>query len=65
DKAIDIFDKALSHYGLNVNLLNSLGECYFQLGSLEGALAAWEKSLEINPDQPEIQKSVKVIKEKK
>jgi len=65
DKAIDTFDKAISHYGLNINLLNSIGECYFQAGNTEEALAAWEKSLEINPDQPEIQKSIKVIKEKK
>jgi len=65
DKAIDTFDKALSHYGLNINLLNSIGECYFQLGVPDEALAAWEKSLEINPDQPEIKQSVKVLKEKK
>ncbi len=65
DKAIDTFDKTLSHYGLNINLLNSIGECYFQLGIPDEALAAWEKSLEINPDQPEIQKSVKLLKEKK
>jgi GWxTD domain-containing protein len=65
DKAIDTFDKAISHYGLNINLLNSIGECYFQAGNADGALAAWEKSLEINPDQPEIQKSVRVLKEKK
>jgi tetratricopeptide (TPR) repeat protein len=65
DKAINTFDKAISHYGLNINLLNSIGECYFQVGNIEEALAAWEKSLEINPDQPEIQKSVSVLKEKK
>lgn len=64
-KAIDVFDKAISHYGLNINLLNSIGECYFQLGNAEEALTAWEKSLEINPNQPEIKKSVKLLKEKK
>ncbi|MFQ6109458.1 MAG: tetratricopeptide repeat protein, partial [Candidatus Aminicenantales bacterium] len=65
DKAIDVFDKAISHYGLNIHLLNSLGECYFQLGNAEEALAAWEKSLEINPDQPQIKKNVEALKEKK
>lgn len=65
NKAIAIFDKALSHYGLNIHLLNSIGECYFQLGIPDEALAAWEKSLELNPDQPEIKKNVKILKEKK
>lgn len=65
DKSIDIFNKAISHYGLNINLLNSIGECYFQVGNTEEALAAWEKSLEINPEQPEIQRNVKLLKEKK
>ena len=64
NKAIDVFDKAVSHYGLNINLLNVLGECYFQLGNVEEALGAWEKSLELNPDQPQIKKHVKALKEK-
>jgi len=64
-KAIDVFDKAISRYGLNINLLNSIGECYFQLGEVNEALAAWEKSLEINPNQPQIKKNVEALKEKK
>lgn len=64
-KAIEIFDKAISHYGLNVNILNIIGECYFQLGNTSAALTVWEKSLEINPDQPEIRKNVGALKEKK
>ena len=64
-KALETFDKALSLYGVNTNLLNSIGQCYFQLGIPNEALAAWEKSLEINPEQPEIQKNVKVLKQKK
>ncbi len=47
-KAIEFFDKAISHFGLNTNLLNAIGECYFQLGNAEEALAAWKKSLEMN-----------------
>jgi tetratricopeptide (TPR) repeat protein len=64
-KAIDVFDKAISRYGLNINLLNSKGECYFQLREVNEALAAWEKSLEMNPNQPQIKKSVEALKEKK
>jgi len=64
-KAIEVFDKTISHYGLNINLLNSIGNCYFQLGHVNEALAAWEKSLEINPNQPQIKKNVEALKEKK
>lgn len=65
DKALVMFDRALSNYGFNINLLNSIGECYFNMGEPDEALNAWEKSLEINPDQPEIQKKVKALRQKK
>jgi len=39
-----------------------VGECYFQLGRYEEALITWEKSLEINPNQPELKKSLEAIK---
>ncbi|MGD2294654.1 MAG: GWxTD domain-containing protein [Candidatus Aminicenantes bacterium] len=64
-KAIDVFDKAISRFGININVLNALGACYFRLGNTAEALAAWEKSLEIKPDQPDIRKNVKAIKEKR
>ncbi|MBN1224750.1 MAG: GWxTD domain-containing protein [Candidatus Aminicenantes bacterium] len=64
DKAIEKFDQTIERYGVNSNLLNSVGECYFQLGRLEEALVVWEKSLEINPEQPDLQKSIAAIKEK-
>lgn len=65
NKAIEVFDKAIQRFGLNALVLNALGGCYFRLGQLSEALSAWEKSLEVNPEQPEIQKNIKVIKEKK
>jgi GWxTD domain-containing protein len=64
-KAVEVFDKAISHYGLNIHLLNTIGECHFRLGERNEALAAWQKSLEINPDQPQIKKIVEALKEKK
>ncbi len=64
-KAIELFNSAIDHYGINTNVLNAVGECYFQLGETEEALTAWEKSLEINPDQPELKKSLEAIKEKR
>lgn len=64
-ETIDVLDKAISHYGINTNVLNAIGECYFKLEELEEALAAWEKSLEINSNQPQIKKNIEAIKEKK
>jgi len=64
DQAIDTYNRALSHYGLNSNLLNSIGECYYRLGIWDEALAAWEKSLEINPQQPDVEEKVKILKKK-
>ena len=65
EKAVDVFDKAITHHGLNTTILNTLGECYFQLGRLDEALVVWERSLEINKEQPQIQEYVEAIKEKK
>jgi predicted negative regulator of RcsB-dependent stress response len=64
-KAVEIFDQAVSHFGVNVNLLNSIGECYLELGKAKEALAAWDKSLEISPNQPQIRKNVQALREKK
>ena len=64
-KAVDILDKAVSHFGINAQLLNAIGDCYAQLGKTKDALAAWEKSLQLSPDQPEIKKKVEALKEKK
>jgi GWxTD domain-containing protein len=63
--AIEIFDQAVSHFGINMNLLNAIGECYAQWGRPKEALAAWEKSLAIHPNQPDIKKKVDALKEKK
>lgn len=61
DQAVSLYNEAISHFGINFYLLNSLGECYYSLGSIDEALAAWEKSLEINPKQPEIKEKLKAI----
>jgi tetratricopeptide (TPR) repeat protein len=45
--------------------IKKMKECYFQLGEPDEALAAWQKSLEINQNQPQIKKSVEALKEKK
>lgn len=64
-RAIEIFDRGMTHHGLSTNMLNATAECYFQLGKLEEARVAWEKSLEINQNQPKIKENINALKEKK
>jgi len=62
DKALKVLEQGISHYGLNTGFLNLRGECYLRLGNKTEALRAWEKSLELNPDQPDVQKAVSALK---
>jgi GWxTD domain-containing protein len=64
-EAISYYKEYLAHYGTNIQILNSIGECYYQLGDSQEALVAWEKSLELNPKQEKIKKMVDSIKQKK
>ncbi len=61
-KAISIYNEAISRFGENPNLLNSLGDCYYKIGFLEKALIMWKRSLEINPRQSEIKRKIESIK---
>jgi len=63
--AISYYKDYLSHYGTNLHILNSIGECYYRLGNKEEALRAWERSLELNPKQEKLRKIIESIKEKK
>ena len=56
---------AVSQYGVNASVLNAIGESDLGLGKLAEALAAFEKLLQLSPDQPEIQKKVEGLKTKK
>jgi len=63
-EAADNYREYLVRSGTNLEILNTLGECYFQMGSMDQALVAWEKSLELNPAQPELKKKVEGLKKK-
>jgi tetratricopeptide (TPR) repeat protein len=65
EEAISYYKKYLNHYGTNLFVLNSIGECYIQLGNMKEALVALEKSLEINPKQEKIKSKIQSIKDKK
>jgi len=64
EKALKVLEQGISHYGLNTFFLNLRGECYLRLGNKSEALRAWEKSLELNPAQPDVQKAVNTLKQK-
>lgn len=63
--AVMVYDKAIRSVGVNTLLLNALGECHYRQGGLAEALAAWERSLELDPNQPSILKLVDAVKEKR
>ncbi|NIO47972.1 MAG: tetratricopeptide repeat protein [Candidatus Aminicenantes bacterium] len=65
EQAISYYKEYLSHYGTNLQVLNSIGECYYKVGNKEEALIAWERSLELNPEQERLKNLVQSIKEKR
>jgi tetratricopeptide (TPR) repeat protein len=64
-REIDLLDKALNHFGANPVLLNLLGEGFFGLKRPADALAAWTRSLEMDPNQPEVRKKAEALRDKK
>lgn len=60
-QALPFYQKAFSHFGANVPLLNSLGECHLKLGQKEEAISAWKKSLELNPQQPKLKAKIDAL----
>jgi GWxTD domain-containing protein len=64
EEAIYYYQNALSYRGNVIELLNSIGTCYLELRNKEEALRAFEKSLEVNPNQETIKKIVEELKKK-
>jgi GWxTD domain-containing protein len=69
--ALGEFLEASTHYaaylvrfGANIDILNYLGTCYFQLGNREEAVKTWTKSLEISPNQDKIRALLESLKKK-
>jgi GWxTD domain-containing protein len=65
EPAIARYKEYLAHFGTNIEILNAIGECYFNLGNSAEALVAWERSLQINLNQPQLKERVKALKDKK
>ena len=63
--AIARYKDYLAHFGTNIAILNSVGDSYVKLESPAEALVAWERSLQLEPNQPAIRDKVKALKDKK
>jgi len=61
-EALTYYSGYLGRFGMNIDILNYLGTCQFQLGNREEAVKAWEKSLELAPDQDRIRKLLDSLK---
>jgi tetratricopeptide (TPR) repeat protein len=64
DEATALYSDYLSRFGMNLEILNLLGTAHYQKGNAAEALQAWERSLEINPNQENIKKLVQTLKGK-
>jgi GWxTD domain-containing protein len=64
-EAVNHFKDYLAYYGTNIKVLNAVGECYHKLGNVEEALVAWERSLELFPDQDKLRTMINNLKKKK
>ena len=63
-RAVYYYKKYLMNFGTHLEILNSLGECHFRTGNTEEALAVWEKSLELDPNQQKVRNRVTDLKKK-
>ncbi|HOW86815.1 MAG TPA: GWxTD domain-containing protein [Candidatus Aminicenantes bacterium] len=50
-EALELYQALLSSFGLNARILNGIAESRLALGDRAAAVAAWKKSLEIDPSQ--------------
>ena len=64
-EAVAFYKEYLAHFGMNIPVLNGIGHSEMALGNINGALYAFEKSLELNPKQEDLRALVKSLKEKK
>lgn len=63
-EAVSFYQAYLARFGANIDILNWLGTCRYKLGNTAEALAAWTKSLELNPNQDKLRALVDSIKNK-
>jgi len=60
-EAIQAYLKALEANPDSIKALNNIAMAYYLLGNIRLATKYWEKSLNLNPDQPELKKQILYI----
>ncbi|MCJ7589481.1 MAG: tetratricopeptide repeat protein, partial [Candidatus Aminicenantes bacterium] len=65
EEAAAALERAVERYGINAALMNLMGECLAELGRVPEALAAFEKSLALSPDQPSVRAKIEELKKRK
>lgn len=63
-EAIEYFEYYVEMYPESANSYDSLGEAYMEAGDKEKAIANYERSLELNPDNRNAEKVLKKLKER-
>ena len=58
------YNAYLTRFGANIEILNDLGTCQFQLGNREEAVKTWTKSLELSPNQDKIRTLLESLNKK-
>jgi len=64
EEAAAHYSAYLNRFGANIEILNDLGACHYQLGNTAEALKAWTKSLELVPNQEKLRALVESLKKK-
>ncbi|HOU49138.1 MAG: GWxTD domain-containing protein [Acidobacteriota bacterium] len=59
--AVGVLDGAMTRFGIHPRLLNLIGDGYLGLNRRAEARAAWERSLALNPGQPELRKKLEAL----
>jgi tetratricopeptide (TPR) repeat protein len=65
DRALAALERAVERFGINAVLMNLMGECLAGLGKVAEALAAFEKSLQLSPDQPSVRAKIDELRRRK
>ena len=65
EAAVAAIERAVERFGINAALMNLMGECLAELGKVPEALAAFERSIALSPDQPSVRARIDELKKRK
>lgn len=61
-EAVPYFRRLIVYHGYNVDVLNSLASCHYNLGEYDEARKAWEHSLKVDAKQEKVKKALEGLK---